>query len=142
MSRQVLVQRCILPPTSDATRPYDLVSLRNLQNGLFEPIDRQIVSSSSSSGGYQSLSHHSTLTMPISSKSTSISSNISFLQSEDNQSYSRSSSPGLGLNMPNLEQNADASLTEAATSTTTLPDGAQDENTGEFVLLIHNSAHI
>lgn len=129
ISRQVLVQRCILPATSDSTRPYDLVSLRNLQNGLCEPVERV---SSSSSSGYQSQLHHSALAVPISSKSTSNSSNISFSQSEDNQSYSRSSSPGFGLDMPNLEHNADTEGAEAATSTTTLPDGAQDESTGKL----------
>ncbi|KAI8036055.1 protein cramped [Drosophila gunungcola] len=40
MSRQVLVQRRLLPPASMGGRPYDLLSVRQLHSGLFEPIER------------------------------------------------------------------------------------------------------
>ncbi|KAH8397976.1 hypothetical protein KR222_007743, partial [Zaprionus bogoriensis] len=134
ISRQVLVQRCILPPMSDASRPYDLVSLRNLQNGLFEPIDRVSSSSSNSAGsgggGGGSSSYQSqSLAMPISSKTASSNGNVGLLQTEGSHSYSRSGSPGIGLDMPNLDFSADAAVPEPATSTTTLPEGVQDEST-------------
>nr|AAN04289.1 cramped [Drosophila melanogaster] len=48
ISRQVLVQRRLLPPTSAGDRPYDLLSVRQLHSGLFEPIDR--VDGTSSAG--------------------------------------------------------------------------------------------
>lgn len=42
------MQRRLLPPASVGSRPYDLLSVRQLHSGLFEPIDR--LGSSGSSG--------------------------------------------------------------------------------------------
>ncbi|KAH8280683.1 hypothetical protein KR018_002589, partial [Drosophila ironensis] len=39
ISRQVLVQRRLLPPASDGGRPYDMLSVRQLHRGLFDPIE-------------------------------------------------------------------------------------------------------
>lgn len=130
LSRHVLVQRCILPATSDVSRPYDVLSLRNLQNGLFEPIDR--VSSSSNSN----ISHiNSALAMAVSSKTTSnnnSNSNTGYesLQQPECSNSSDSGCVGMGsLDMPNLDIVEEQTMLPPATSTTTLPDGAQDEST-------------
>ncbi|KAH8342673.1 hypothetical protein KR067_010449 [Drosophila pandora] len=40
LRRQVLVQRRLLPPGSLGARPYDMLSVRQLHSGLFQPIDR------------------------------------------------------------------------------------------------------
>ncbi|KAH8361045.1 hypothetical protein KR200_002519 [Drosophila serrata] len=48
ISRQVLVQRRLLPSASVGGRPYDLLNVRQLHSGLFEPIDR--LGGNSSSG--------------------------------------------------------------------------------------------
>ncbi|XP_034489895.1 protein cramped [Drosophila innubila] len=129
LSRHVLVQRCILPPASDASRPYDVLSLSNLQNGLFEPIDR--VSSSSSNSSLI----NSALAMPVSSKTTSNNNNSSSsMNSESLQQPECSNSSDSGcvvmgaLDMPNLDILEEETTLPAATSTT-LPEGAQDETT-------------
>ncbi|KAL7745376.1 hypothetical protein ACLKA6_015388 [Drosophila palustris] len=125
LSRHVLVQRCILPAASNASRPYDVLSLSNLQNGLFEPIDR--VSSSNSNINQI----NSTLAMPVSSKTTSINNNNSGSSNESLQQpecSNVSDSGGMGsLDMPNLDFLEETSL--PATTSTTLPEGAQDETT-------------
>lgn len=128
MSRHVLVQRCILPPASDVSRPYDVLSLSNLQNGLFEPIDR--VSSSSSS-----ISHiNSALAMPVLSKTSSNNSSISSenLQQPESSNSSDSGCVVMGtLDMPNLDFLEEETTRPSATSTT-LPEGAQDEATSKL----------
>ncbi|KAH8238571.1 hypothetical protein KR032_010574, partial [Drosophila birchii] len=63
ISRQVLVQRRLLPPASVGGRPYDLLSVRQLHSGLFEPIDRLGGNSSSGiSSDSSSYSGQSTVT--------------------------------------------------------------------------------
>ncbi|XP_034098264.1 protein cramped [Drosophila albomicans] len=128
MSRQVLVQRCILPAGSDVSRPYDVLSLRNLQNGLFEPIER--VSSSSNSRGNGTGNGH------ISSALANRSGQSLAAQAESSSNSSDSGCIVSGtLDMPNLDfvettTTLSSALTPASSSGgASLPDGAQDEST-------------
>ncbi|KAH8387329.1 hypothetical protein KR093_006435, partial [Drosophila rubida] len=134
MSRQVLVQRCILPASSDVSRPYDVLSLRNLQNGLFEPIDR--VSSSSNSRGSVT-GNALALSLPVSGKASSTSNRGQGLppQPESNSNSSDSGCVVSGsLDMPNLDfvetaTSLSSALTSVSSNSASLPDGAQDEST-------------
>ncbi|EDV99691.1 protein cramped [Drosophila grimshawi] len=137
MSRHVLVQRLLQPDSG--SQPYDLL---NMQNGLFEPIER--VNSNSST----------TIVASVSSKNTSriitTASNIPF-QIKSEQCYSSSSSRDSGnqyanmpsldmpsLDMPSLEMTssdmptlADPAVEHASLPATchALPDSVQDDST-------------
>ncbi|KAH8300854.1 hypothetical protein KR044_000253, partial [Drosophila immigrans] len=140
MSRQVLVQRCILPASSDVSRPYDVLSLRNLQNGLFEPIERVSSSSHGNHGNGSGNGHISStlaLSLPVSGKVNSTSNRSNSLPPLPESSSSSSDSgcvvSGL-LDMPNLDvgettTSLSSALIPASSSSASLPDGAQDEST-------------
>ncbi|XP_043659488.1 protein cramped [Drosophila teissieri] len=123
ISRQVLVQRRLLPPTSIGGRPYDLLSVRQLHSGLFEPIDRLDGTSSSSSGISSSGSK------PDSSMGATLASQdqrpedlraLEFLNDEATQASAR--------DMPNLDICVATSTTGVSSS---LAETVQDESTSQ-----------
>ncbi|XP_030568090.1 protein cramped [Drosophila novamexicana] len=123
MSRQVLVQRCLLPPSSVA-QPYDLLSLRNLQNGLFEPIERV-----SSSSGLTTLLSKLGSNSGVSQRQQQQQPEVED-HSSSNNNYNSSDGSGVpitGPDMPDLEFSVEATTLPA--TSTTLPEDAQDEST-------------
>ncbi|KAH8303244.1 hypothetical protein KR059_004577, partial [Drosophila kikkawai] len=94
ISRQVLVQRRLLPPASVGGRPYDLLSVRQLHSGLFEPIDR--LGGSSSSG----ISSGSSQSPVLSSGQAAGNDTIQAMQFLDE---GKSQQGGGGRDMPNLD---------------------------------------
>lgn len=132
MSRQVLVQRCLLPPSSVA-QPYDLLSLRNLQNGLFEPIERV-----SSSSGLTTLLSKLGSNSGVSQRQQQQQPEIED-HSSSNNNYNSSDGSGVpitGPDMPDLEFSVEATTLPA--TSTTLPEDAQDESTSKLSkLYIH-----
>ncbi|XP_016981196.1 protein cramped [Drosophila rhopaloa] len=116
MSRQVLVQRRLLPPASVGGRPYDLLSVRQLHSGLFEPIDRLGSTSSSgiSSGSDSSVSE----AMPS-----------QYQQQMDQQTmqfFDEGTAQGAARDMPNLDICVATSTTGVSS---VLAEAVQDEST-------------
>ncbi|KAH8409173.1 hypothetical protein KR009_009810 [Drosophila setifemur] len=133
ISRQVLVQRRLLPPASFGGRPYDLLNVRQLHSGLFEPIDR--LSSSSSSSGISSGSGSSLGSNPIQSLAlTSITRGdregnhqASLTEEAEEQALQFLEDGPNARDMPNLDF---CVATSSASGKTSLPDVVhQDEST-------------
>ncbi|XP_017064288.1 protein cramped [Drosophila eugracilis] len=118
ISRQVLVQRRLLPPASMGGRPYDLLSVRQLHSGLFEPIER--VGSSSSSGVSSSGSGTDSslsVAMPLQDEQEGDNPAMEFLND--------ASAQGSARDMPNL----DFCVATSTTGGSSLTDAVQDEST-------------
>ncbi|KAH8368063.1 hypothetical protein KR084_006153 [Drosophila pseudotakahashii] len=118
ISRQVLVQRRLLPPASIGVRPYDLLSVRHLHSGLFEPIDRLGGSSSSgisSSGSDSGIS----VAMPAQDQQQVDQQAMQFLSDGGDQGGAR--------DMPNLDFCVATSTTGGVSSS--LAEAVQDEST-------------
>nr|XP_016942368.1 protein cramped [Drosophila suzukii]XP_016942369.1 protein cramped [Drosophila suzukii] len=116
ISRHVLVQRRLLPPASIGDRPYDLLSVRQLHSGLFEPIDR--MGSTSSSGISSGSDSSMAVAMPSQNQ-----------QQEDRQAiqfFSDGTDPGSGRDMPNLDY---CVATSTAGVSSSLAEAVQDEST-------------
>ncbi|EDV45679.1 protein cramped [Drosophila erecta] len=121
ISRQVLVQRRLLPPTSIGGRPYDLLSVRQLHSGLFEPIDRLDGTSSSgiSSSGSKPDSRMSA-TVASQDQRPEDQRALEFLNDEATQVSAR--------DMPNLDICVATSTTGVSSS---LTEAVQDESTSQ-----------
>ncbi|KAH8287748.1 hypothetical protein KR054_012389 [Drosophila jambulina] len=133
ISRQVLVQRRLLPPASVGGRPYDLLSVRQLHSGLFEPIER--LSGSSISSGIGSGSNSSSGQSAAMSSGQTESNNAQHRQGDKGESQAqqfvdegRSQEGGGGArDMPNLDFCVASSTTSDSRSFTS--DEVQDEST-------------
>ncbi|XP_030386721.1 protein cramped [Scaptodrosophila lebanonensis] len=115
MSRQVLVQRRILPPASD-TQPYDLLNVGNLQNGFFEPIEQASATITTSTTSPISLSSMSSTTTSTSSSSTATSHGCLPKSELEKSTYVNS-------------ERMDMPLLDFCVEATSFPEGSQDETT-------------
>ncbi|XP_016951979.1 protein cramped [Drosophila biarmipes] len=115
ISRHVLVQRRLLPPASMGDRPYDLLNMRQLHSGLFEPIDRLGSGSSGISSGSDS--------------SLSVAGPSQTQQQEDQQAMeflNDAAAQNSGRDMPNLDYCVANSTAGVSSS---LAEAVQDEST-------------
>jgi len=116
------VQRRLLPPASIGDRPYDLLSVRQLHSGLFEPIDR--MGSTSSSGISSGSDSSMAVAMPSQNQ-----------QQEDRQAiqfFSDGTDSGSGRDMPNLDY---CVATSTAGVSSSLAEAVQDESTSRKIYI-------
>ncbi|XP_017009278.2 protein cramped [Drosophila takahashii] len=116
ISRQVLVQRRLLPPASMGVRPYDLLSVRQLHSGLFEPIDRL---GGTSSSGISSAGSDSSLSAALPAQQQQ--------QQADQQFLGDGGDQGGARDMPNLD--FCVATTGSSGVSSSLAEAVQDEST-------------
>ncbi|KAH8332137.1 hypothetical protein KR074_001581 [Drosophila pseudoananassae] len=138
LRRQVLVQRRLLPPGSLGARPYDMLSVRQLHSGLFQPIDR-LDADTASSGIGSSVS--SSPSLSVSSVSNTSQCQAGRLSLQDNQEKEEEPAVQLmealplsetlqgGRDMPNLDFCGTTTTTISADSSQIPEPVVQDEST-------------
>ncbi|XP_017143828.1 protein cramped [Drosophila miranda] len=110
LNRQVLVHRRLLLPGSGVGgpgRPYDQLSVRQLHNGLFEPIERAGL----------------TTGIPMSSRFSGEEQRHQHTETDSIQAMDAGASRGPARDMPNLDIVPPSAIAD------TLPEAAQDEST-------------